>query len=120
MKPEIGYDHIVIGSYIDDLLKDVEWNLKRTGLRDPYFKQLSVEKFALETLLQEIFEYNGIVTPIEVLERFAQETERCIVDSHDPNSSYTFEVSRDTAISILDGLYFGYLEGEKCGGFEKP
>ena len=49
MKPEIGYDHIVIGSYIDDLLKDVEWNLKRTALRDPYFKQLSVEKFALET-----------------------------------------------------------------------
>ena len=42
MKPEIGYDHIVIGSYIDDLLKDVEWNLKRTALRDPYFKQLSV------------------------------------------------------------------------------
>ena len=57
MKPEIGYDHIVIGSYIDDLLKDVEWNLKRTALRDPYFKQLSVEKFALEPLLQEIFEH---------------------------------------------------------------
>lgn len=52
MKPEIGYDHIVIGSYIDDLLKDVEWNLKRTALRDPYFKQLSVEKFALETLFR--------------------------------------------------------------------
>ena len=115
MKPEIDYDHIVIGSYIDDLLKDVERNLKRTALRDPYFKQLSVEKFALETLLQEIIECNGIVT----LERFAQEAERCIVDSRDPNSSYTFEVSRDTAISILDGLYFGYLEGEKRGGFEE-
>lgn len=73
MKPEIGYLNMVVASYIDDLLSNVEWNMKRTDLKDSYFKQLSVEKFALETLLQEIIECScgGIVTPIEVLERFA-------------------------------------------------
>lgn len=119
MKPEIGYDHIVISSYIDDFLKDVEWNMKRMDLKNPYFEQLSIKKFALETLLREIIKYDGIVTPIEVLEHFAQEAERCVVDSHNPNNIYTFEVTRDTVMSILDGLCFGYLEGEKCDGFEE-
>ena len=54
MKPEIGHSDMVMASYIGDLLNDIEWNMKRTELRDPYFKQLSVEKFTLETMLQEI------------------------------------------------------------------
>ena len=117
MKPEIGYDRIVIGSYINDLLEGVEWNLKRTALRDPYFNQLSIEKFTLETLLQELGEH-GEISPTDLIERFVQKTEKCVVENQDANSNYTFSVSRDTAMSILDGLYFGYLEGERRGGFE--
>lgn len=41
MKPEIGYDSIVIGSYISDLLDGIEWNMRHTDLKDPYFEQLS-------------------------------------------------------------------------------
>lgn len=117
MKPEIGYSDIVIGSYIEDLIGDIEWNMKQTPLKDPYFKQLSVEKFTLETLLSEIVGRVDI-TPIEILESFVQRVHECANQSSDPNCNYAFEVSRDTAISILDGLYFGYLEGERRGGFE--
>lgn len=118
MKPEIGYSDMVMASYIDDLLNDIERNIQRTELKDPYFEQLSVEKFTLETLLQQIVECSGIITPTNVIERFAQEAERCVADSPDPNNTYIFEVSRDAALSILDGLYFGYLEGERRSGFE--
>lgn len=116
MKPEIGYPDMVMASYIDDLLKDIEWNIRCTSLKDPYFQQLSVEKFALETLLEEIAECSGIITAEKVIERFAQQAERRVTDSHDPNNSYVFEVSRDAAMSILDGFYFGFLEGEEHAG----
>lgn len=118
MKPEIGYDSIVVGSYISDLLDGIEWNIKHTALKDPYFEQLSVEKFALETLLQEIVKRSDVSSPTEVLDHFVQEANKCAAESRDPHSNYTFEVSRDAAMSILDGLYFGYLEGERDGGFE--
>jgi len=117
MKPEIGYDRIVIGSYINDLLEGVEWNLKRTALRDPYFNQLSVEKFTLETLLQELGEH-GEISPTDLIERFVQKANKCAVENQDTNSNYTFSVSRDTAMSVLDGLYFGFLEGETRSGFD--
>ncbi len=110
---------MVMASYIDDLLDNIEWNMEHTALKDPYFEQLSVEKFTLETLLQEIAKQSGVITPTEVLERFVQEADKCVAESHDPHNNYTFEVSRDAAMSILDGLYFGYLEGERRGGFEE-
>jgi hypothetical protein len=114
MKPEIGYSDMVMASYINDLLSDIERNIKRTELKDPYFEQLSVEKFTLETLLQEIVKQNGSATPTEILERFVQKTDECAANSQDARTDFIFEVSRDAAMSILDGLYFGYLEGERC------
>lgn len=114
MKPEIGYSDMVMASYIGDLLNDIEWNMKHTALNDPYFEQLSVEKFALETLLQEIAKHSGDVTPTEILERFVQRADKCVAESRDPHNNYTFEISRDAAMSVLDGLCFGYDEmGEK-------
>lgn len=114
MKPEIGYSDMVMASYIGDLLNDIEWNMKRTELRDPYFKQLSVEKFTLETMLQEIAECNGTATPTEILERFAQKAAKYAVECRDAQTNYTFEVARDAVMSILDGLCFGCDEtGEK-------
>lgn len=119
MKPEIGYSDMVMASYINDLLDGIKWNMKYTALNDPYFEQLSVEKFALETLLQEIIKHSGDVTPTEILEHFVQKADRCATNGRDPHSNHTFEISRDAARSILDGLYFGYLEGEEYGGFEE-
>lgn len=118
MKPEIGYPDMVMASYIDDLLNDIERNIKRTELKDPYFEQLSVEKFTLETLLQEIVKQNGSATPTEILERFVQKADECAAECQDARTDFVFEVSRDAAMSILDGLYFGFLEGERRGGFE--
>lgn len=118
MKPEIGYSDMVMASYIDDLLNDIERNIKLTELKDPYFEQLSVEKFTLETLLQEIVKQNGSATPTEILERFVQRADECATKSQDARTDFIFEVSRDAAMSILDGLYFGYLEGERRSGFE--
>ncbi len=118
MKPEIEFDRIVIGSYINDILEGVEWNLERTALRDPYFEQLSVEKFTLEMLLQTISEHREL-EPEDAIEQFIQKANQCACESQNPSSNYTFSVSRDAAMSILDGLYFGYLEGERCGGFEE-
>ena len=115
MKPEIGYSDIVMGSYIEDLIGDIEWNMKLVSPQDPYFEQLSVEKFTLETLLKEIAEHN--MSPTEILERFVQATNKCIAESCNPHNNYIFEVSRDAAMSILDGLYFGYLE--RCGEIEE-
>ena len=117
MKPEIGYDSIVIGSYISDLLDGIEWNMRHTDLKDPYFEQLSVEKFTLETLLQEIAKHGDIGMPTEILEQFVQKADECAAKSHDQHNTYVFETSKDAAMSILDGLYFGYLEGEERNGF---
>lgn len=114
MKPEIGYLDIIMESYIDDLLYDIEQNIKRTELKDPYFEQLSVEKFTLETLLQQIVKQNDSVTPTEIVENFVQKADECAAESQDARTDFIFEVSRDAAMSILDGLYYGYLEGERC------
>lgn len=54
MKPEIGYPKIVMGSYIEDLIGDIEYNMRFVKIEDPYFEYLSVEKFTLEYLLQQI------------------------------------------------------------------
>lgn len=116
MKPEIGYPRIVVGSYIDDLIRDIEYNMKLVTMNDPYFEQLSVEKFTFETLLQEIAERDDI-TPTEILEQFAKRAEQWAAENQNPSRNYTFSVSRDAALSILDGLNCGFLEGERRGGF---
>lgn len=118
MKSEIGYDRIVVGSYICDILDSVDWNLKRTALRDPYFEQLSIEKFALEMLLQAIGEHPDL-KPEDVIEQFMEQTNKCACESQNSSNNYTFSVSRDTAMSILDGIYFGFLEGEERSGFNE-
>lgn len=110
MKPEIGYSDIVMASYVSDQLHDVEWNIKHTALKDPYFEQLSVEKFVLETLLREIAEHSGDTTPTAILEHFVQETDKCVTESQNPHTNLIFEISRDTAMSILDNLCCGYDE----------
>lgn len=103
MKPEIGYPNIVIGSYIEDLIGDIEYNLRLTKPNDPHFNQLSVEKFALEKLLLEIREDEGN-SPTAIAAKFVERMSASAKESDDAN--FVFSVSRDAAQSILDGLYF--------------
>lgn len=114
MKAEINYPRIVVGSYIDDLLNDIEYNMKLISLRDSYFEQLSVEKFALETLLQEISIHDDM-SSCDVIERIADKMNNYACESQDECQNFIFSVTRDAAMSILDGLYFGFLEGKRSG-----
>lgn len=41
MKPEIGYPDVVMGSFIEDLIGDLEHNMGLVSANDQYFKELS-------------------------------------------------------------------------------
>lgn len=103
MKPEVGYPDIVIGSFIEDLIGDIEYNLQLVKTGDPYFEQLSIEKFALEQLLLEIGEHKGD-SPTAITARFVERMSAAARESDD--TKFIFSISRDAAQSILDGLYF--------------
>lgn len=103
MKAEVGYQDIVMGAFIEDLIDSIKWNMKSVRINDPYFEQLSVEKFALESLLQEIGAQAGI-PPTAVAARFVEKMNSSVGENDKAN--YTFSISRDAAQSILDGLYF--------------
>lgn len=103
MKPEIGYPDIVIGSYIEDLIAGIEYNMQLTRASDPYFEELGIQKFTLERLLQEIDRQQG-VPPTAVVAGFVERMSVSARDTGDPR--FVFSISRDAAQSILDGLYF--------------
>lgn len=42
MKPEIGYPDVVMGSFIEDLIGDLEHNMGLVSANDQYFKELSI------------------------------------------------------------------------------
>ena len=71
---------------------------------DQYFKELSIQKFTLEQLLQEIDRHEG-VSPTAVVAGFVERMAVSARETDDPN--FIFSMSRDAAQSILDGLYFG-------------
>lgn len=100
MKPEIGYWDIVIGSFIEDLIGDAEQNMRFVEITDPYFEQLSIEKFTLEYLLREISESDD-TPPIDIVERFIRILDDCIHESQDQSKDYIFSSSRDVARSLL-------------------
>lgn len=49
MKPEIGYPDVVMGSFIEDLIGDLEHNMGLVSANDQYFKELSIQKFTLNS-----------------------------------------------------------------------
>ena len=103
MKPEIEYPDIVMGSFIEDLIGDLEYNMGLTQANDPYFEELSIQKFTLEQLLQEIGRREG-ASPTAVAARFVEKMAMSARETSDPD--FIFSVARDAAQSILDGLYF--------------
>lgn len=102
MKPEIGYPDVVMGSFIEDLIGDLEHNMGLVSANDQYFKELSIQKFTLEQLLQEIDRHEGD-SPTAVVARFV---ERMSATAKEDDPRFVFSISRDAAQSILDGLYF--------------
>lgn len=103
MKPEIGYPDAVMSSFIEDLIGDIEYNMKLTPANDSYFKELSIQKFTLEQILQEIDRHEGD-SPTAVVAKFVERMSVSARTTDDPN--FIFSMSRDAAQSILDGLYF--------------
>lgn len=89
---------------IEDLIDDIEYNMKLVKNSDSYFEQLSVEKFALETLLREIRGQVG-VSPVSVVVKFVEKMTDSITEQS-TKANYVFSVSVNAAQSILDGLYF--------------
>lgn len=92
-----------MGDYIADLLGDIEYNMRFVSASDPYFEELSIQKFTLEQLLQEIDRHEGD-SPTIVVARFVERMSASARTTDDPD--FVFSMSRDAAQSILDGLYF--------------
>ena len=45
MKAEIGYPDVVMGDFIQDLIGDIEHNMRLAPPNDQYFEELSIQKF---------------------------------------------------------------------------
>lgn len=100
MKAEIGYPDVVMGDFIQDLIGDIEHNMRLAPPNDQYFEELSIQKFTLQQLLREIGRHEG---DSPVVARFV---ERMSATAKEDDPRFVFSISRDAAQSILDGLYF--------------
>lgn len=101
MKPEIGYSNVVMGSYIEDLIGDIEYNMRSVKIADPYFEQLSVEKFTLEHLLQKIGE-SGEILPTDIVAGFVRRVDSFMHETQNQSNNYMLSIARDAAQSLLD------------------
>lgn len=102
MKAEIGYPDAVMGDFIQDLIGDIEHNMRLAPPNDQYFEELSIQKFTLQQLLREIGRHEGD-SPTAVVARFV---ERMSATAKEDDPRFVFSISRGAAQSILDGLYF--------------
>lgn len=73
------------------------------------WKEWCIENEFRECDITNSFEFTS---PLYVIERFAQKANKCARETMNQSSNYKFSVSRDTAMSVLDGLYFGFVDGE--------
>lgn len=96
MKAEIGYPDVVMGDFIQDLIGDIEHNMRLAPPND------QIQKFTLQQLLREIGRHEGD-SPTAVVARFV---ERMSATAKEDDPRFVFSISRDAAQSILDGLYF--------------
>lgn len=71
MKAEIGSPDVVMGDFIQDLIGDIEYNMQLAPPNDQYFEELSIQKFTLQQLLQEIGRHEGD-SPTAVVARFVE------------------------------------------------
>lgn len=92
-----------MGDFIQDLIGDIEHNMQLAPPNDQYFEELSIQKFTLQQLLQEIGRHEGD-SPTAVVARFDGE-DVCHGKRGRPTAS-SFLSPGTQAQSILDGLYF--------------
>lgn len=90
---------VVIGSLIEDLIVDIEYNMGLIPANDSYFHELGLQRFTLEQLLREIDREEG-ASPTAVVARFVERMSASARVTGDP--AFTFSVARDAAQSILD------------------
>lgn len=73
-----------MGDYIADLLGDIEYNMRFVPASDPYFEELSIQKFTLEQLLREIDRHEGD-SPTTVVARFVERMSVSARTTDDPD-----------------------------------
>ena len=87
----------VMGDFIQDLIGDIEHNMQLAPPNDQYFEELSIQKFTLQQLLQEIGRHEGD-SPTAVVARFVG---RMSATAKEDDPRFVFSISRDAAQSIL-------------------
>lgn len=107
MKPELDFERSLVASFIGDQIRRVEWIMRFTHIQDTSFELFSGEKFALETLLQEI-DKRSDESPYDVLENFIDKANESAFENENPDTRCTFLIAKDVALSILDGVYYDY------------
>lgn len=104
MKPEIIYDDVVILQLIDDLMTDTERNMDGLNTKDPYFTQLSLEKYALGEIFDAIANSGYDYSAFDCVEQFYSKMDEIVDSEPDPDVNYLFSVARDMAMLIISNI----------------
>lgn len=106
MKPEIFYNDAVIVHLIEDLMTDTERNMGGLNTSDPYFTQLSLEKYALREMLDAVVNSDILVymSAFEYIEQFYSEMCEVVDSEPDSDVNYIFSVAKDMAMLIISNV----------------
>lgn len=102
MKPDLNYERDILANQIQDYISCLESELDLRKLNDPLFEQFSIEKFAMEQLLEELSKHNDI-SPIKIAENFRERLFQSVRNDCDPEG--VFLTSCDAIQLILESLY---------------
>lgn len=94
---------MVAASLIGDLIRDTEWNMKRVSPSDRQFVQLSNEKFALETILEQISESDE--PPEIIMEEFIDNMTEMMCETQNADTWNLYAAERAIIEKIFTELY---------------
>lgn len=94
---------MVAASLIGDLIRDTEWNMKRVSPSDWQFAQLSNEKFALETVLEQIAESDE--PPEIIMEEFIDNMTEMMCETQNEDTWNLYAAERAIIEKIFTELY---------------
>ena len=103
MIPEIYHDALIVSSLIGDRILDIEWNIKRVNPSDSQFTQLSNEKFALGTVLEQILLRDE--PPEVILEEFIDYMTEMMCETQDTDAWNLYATGRTIIENIFVELY---------------
>lgn len=104
MKPEIIYDDVVILQLIDDLMTDTEQNMDGLDTKDPYFAQLSLEKYILREIFDAIANSEHVYSAFDCVKQFYSKMDEIVDSEPDSDANYIFSVARDMAMLIISNI----------------